>query len=185
MLPVKKFAKYSKFNINPQLYQKAETRRWAGVRRLFWITCVAMFPYIWLFVLLAKLTSWISDLRDTFWKIFSGSKTLQKLPVKSWYSIQIQKNVEQVSKQRIIKKTPRKISQYKSLQKLRPEACNFIKKETPAQVLSYESREIFKNTFFIEHLRWLLLSLIIKLQHGGIGNFWDFCTFGLIFLFIC
>ena len=108
MLPVKKFAKYSKFNINPQLYQKAETRRWAGVRRLFWITCVAMFPYIWLFVLLAKLTSWISDLRDTFWKIFSGSKTLQKLPVKSWYSIQIQKNVEQVSKQRIIKKTPRK-----------------------------------------------------------------------------
>ena len=31
---------------------------------------------------------------------------------------------------------------------LRPEACNFLKKETPAQVFSYEFCEIFKNTFF-------------------------------------
>ena len=28
------------------------------------------------------------------------------------------------------------------------EACNFIKKETPAQVFSCEFCEIFKNTFF-------------------------------------
>ena len=34
-----------------------------------------------------------------------------------------------------------------------PEACNFIKKETLAQVFSCEFWEIFKNTFFIEHLR--------------------------------
>ena len=40
---------------------------------------------------------------------------------------------------------------------LRPEACNFIKKETLAQVFSCEFCEIFKNPFFIEQLWWLLL----------------------------
>ena len=35
--------------------------------------------------------------------------------------------------------------------------CNFIKKQALAQVLSHEFRAIFKNTFFREHLRWLLL----------------------------
>ena len=40
----------------------------------------------------------------------------------------------------------------------RPEACNFIKKETVAQVFSCEFCEIYKNTFYYrEHLRWLLL----------------------------
>ena len=34
------------------------------------------------------------------------------------------------------------------LMKLQTEACNFIKKETLAQVLSCEFCEIFKNTFF-------------------------------------
>ena len=34
-----------------------------------------------------------------------------------------------------------------------PEACNFIKKETLAEVFSFEFCEIFKNTFFTEHLR--------------------------------
>ena len=33
------------------------------------------------------------------------------------------------------------------------QACNFIKKETLAQVFSYEFCEISKNTFFTEHLR--------------------------------
>ena len=36
-------------------------------------------------------------------------------------------------------------------------ACNFIKKETLAQVFSCEFCEISKNTFFTEHLRWLLV----------------------------
>ena len=35
----------------------------------------------------------------------------------------------------------------------RPEASNFIKKETLAQVFSCELYEISKNTFFTEHLR--------------------------------
>ena len=36
-------------------------------------------------------------------------------------------------------------------------ACNFIKKETLAQVFSCEFCEISKTPFFIEHLWWLLL----------------------------
>ena len=44
------------------------------------------------------------------------------------------------------------------LMKLQAEACNFIKKETLAQVFSCELCEISKNTFLTENLRWLLLS---------------------------
>ena len=40
------------------------------------------------------------------------------------------------------------------------QACNFIKKETVAQVFSCEFCEIFKNTFFTEHL-WTTASIII------------------------
>ena len=35
---------------------------------------------------------------------------------------------------------------------LQPRTCNFIKKETLAQVFSCEFCEIFKNTFFAEHI---------------------------------
>ena len=34
------------------------------------------------------------------------------------------------------------------------------KKETLTQVFSSEICKIFKNTFFIEHLRWLLLQFV-------------------------
>ena len=38
--------------------------------------------------------------------------------------------------------------------KLQAQACNFIKKEALAQVMfSYENCKIFKNIYFIEHLR--------------------------------
>ena len=37
-----------------------------------------------------------------------------------------------------------------------PQACNFIKEDL-AQAFSCEFCEIFKNTFFTEHLWWLLL----------------------------
>ena len=33
-----------------------------------------------------------------------------------------------------------------------PEACNFVKKETLAQIFSCEFCEVFRNTFFTEHL---------------------------------
>ena len=35
--------------------------------------------------------------------------------------------------------------------------CNFIKKETLVQLFSCEFCEVFKNIFFTEHLRWMLL----------------------------
>ena len=38
-----------------------------------------------------------------------------------------------------------------------PQACNFIKKETLAQVFSCEFCEVFKNTIFTEHL-WTIAS---------------------------
>ena len=43
--------------------------------------------------------------------------------------------------------------------RLRP--ASLFKKETLVQVFSCEFCEIFENTFFIEHLRWLLLVLKI------------------------
>ena len=48
----------------------------------------------------------------------------------------------------------------------RPEVCNFIKKETLAQVFPCESCDISKTTFFIEHLWWLLLK-IVKEKHSS------------------
>ena len=45
-----------------------------------------------------------------------------------------------------------KISQ-NSQENTRPEAYNFIKKETLAQVLSCECCGIFKNIYFTEHLQ--------------------------------
>ena len=56
---------------------------------------------------------------------------------------------------------------------LRLKACKFIKKETLAQVFSREFCENFKNSaIFIEHLRWLLLTIACQL----------FCIFLLFFL---
>ena len=46
-------------------------------------------------------------------------------------------------------------------------SCNVIKKETPSQVFSCQFCEIFKNIFFIEHLRWLLLPILKPLNSQG------------------
>ena len=46
------------------------------------------------------------------------------------------------------------------------QACNFIKKETLAQMFSCEFREITKNTLFIEHLWWLLLDFLFFWSSG-------------------
>ena len=47
--------------------------------------------------------------------------------------------------------------------KIRPQACNFTKKETPAQVFSCGFCEISKNTFFTEQL-WATASVIIVID---------------------
>ena len=52
------------------------------------------------------------------------------------------------------------------------------KKETRAQVSSCEFCEIFKNTFFIEHLWWLLFYLLQPTSLSNLGSLiWEFkCT---------
>ena len=60
------------------------------------------------------------------------------------------------------------------------DSCNFIKKETLAEVFSYEICKIFKNTFFTEHLwttasaTWFckLISVISKLKFCFIQITW-------------
>ena len=54
--------------------------------------------------------------------------------------------------------------------KLQDDAWNFIKKETLIQVLSSQFCEIFKNTFFAEYLRWLLLAVVAVILFYS-----DFC----------
>ena len=45
------------------------------------------------------------------------------------------------------------------------QACNFIKKEALTQVFFCEFCEISKIAFFTEHLRWLLLNLILNFTY--------------------
>ena len=58
------------------------------------------------------------------------------------------------------------------------EACNFIKKETLAHGVSCEFCESFKNTFFTEHLRWLLLKVFNRFPNVFIIR--TFLTFRFI-----
>ena len=56
-----------------------------------------------------------------------------------------------------------------SQENTRPQACNFIKKETLAQVFSCEFCKIFKNTFFTEQL-WTTDSAMRTLQKQSKRN---------------
>ena len=60
-------------------------------------------------------------------------------------------------------------------------ACNFIKKETLAQLFSFKYCEIFKSSFFIEHLWWLLLysEKIVEIKNPFFNPYEDF-----IFMFL-
>ena len=63
---------------------------------------------------------------------------------------------------------------------IKVQACNFIKNETKAQLFSSEFCKIFKNSFFIEHLRWLLLyrlccQLLVKLRLSYLHKKSTFC----------
>ena len=61
-----------------------------------------------------------------------------------WYHLYNSKNVEN---------THWGVLLLVKLQGFKPEACNFIKKETLTQVFSCKFCEISKNPFFTEHLR--------------------------------
>ena len=55
----------------------------------------------------------------------------------------------------------------------RSQACNVIKNKTLAQVFSCEFCEIFKNTFFTEDLRRLLLFFKTKItENANVKNLW-------------
>ena len=47
-------------------------------------------------------------------------------------------------------------------------ACNFIKNETLAQVFCCEFCEIFKNSYFVEHLRTIFFARTIKLVESNL-----------------
>ena len=51
-------------------------------------------------------------------------------------------------------------------QSCRPQACNFIKKETPMQVFSFKFREIFQNTFLQSTFSNGFYALFIVIQQG-------------------
>ena len=62
--------------------------------------------------------------------------------------------------------------------KLQTEACDFIKKETLAQVFSCKFFETFKSAFFTDHLRttasekpWFLLRNLLKTINPLINQF--------------
>ena len=55
---------------------------------------------------------------------------------------------------------------------LQAEACNFIKKEILAQVLSCEFCKISKNTFFTEHLRTTASNFIYDPKNQSVKFLW-------------
>ena len=92
---------------------------------------------------------------------FSHSEELRS-NVKIWYQISRENlNPEAVAQRCSVKKVFLEITQNSQentcarvsfVIKLQAETCNFIKKETLAQVFSCEFCEISKKTFFTEHL---------------------------------
>ena len=59
----------------------------------------------------------------------------------------------------------------------RPESCNFIKKETLAQVFSCEFCEISKNTFLTEHIWTIASEFLRQLQEVKIFDWYMFIVY--------
>ena len=58
----------------------------------------------------------------------------------------------------------------------RPKACNFIKKETLTQVVSYGFCKVFKNTIFTDQLRTTAtISAFVTSQFNYVSVIWMFC----------
>ena len=69
--------------------------------------------------------------------------------------------------------------------KLQAEACNFIKKETLAQVFSCKFCEIFKSTFFTEHLWTIAFSqkLLMMFFYNIVETLLFFLKF--VYIYMC
>ena len=88
----------------------------------------------------------------------------------SWTIVNYFDHTETVARRCSVKKVFLKIKQ--NSYSVKTQACNFIKKETPTD--SFEFCRIFKNTFFIEHLQWLLLDYgLFWGDTGGITKLLD------------
>ena len=108
----------------------------------FKIICLILVKFSKIFYVLAKAVIWMCFMKKVFLKISENSR--ENTSARFFYLIKLQGEGK---------------------------ACDFIKKEILAQVFSCEFCKIFKNTFFIEHFRRLLL-------------FWLY-TFLTLFHFAC
>ena len=114
--------------------------------------------YIWVGKTLAKILKasvygFLSS-RDPSFSYFIMSYVMAKIRKKTWWS----RDPEAVAQEN----TSPRVS---FLIKLQDEACNFIKKETLAQVFSGEFCKISKNTFFAEHIRPTASALTLQSSH--------------------
>ena len=153
------YCKYH-FNIARKLFQWS---RWNQMR-FFWRQSVPDFDFpILLIVLFACFLSFINIFNVIGFLCYLEKRYFVEKEFSLWFISEavvrrcsVEKVFLEVS-QNLQENTCARVS---FLIKL-PEACNFIKKETMAQVFSCEFYKISKNTFFTEHLRWLLLSFVL------------------------
>ena len=136
------------------------SKRW-WVSLLLWLKTTSWSG----FVLLTALTETLFMISKRWWV-----SLLLRLKTTSWSGfVLLQKPPEVFYKKSVLKNFVKFTGKH-----LRPEACNFIKKETLAQVFPCEFYEISKNTFFIEHL-WTTASVIrIKANFPFVTPFIDF-----------
>ena len=125
--------------------------------------------YIWVGKILAKIlkTSVYGFLspRDPSFSYFIMSYVMGKIRKKTWWS----RDPEAVAQRHSVKKVFLKIWQnslentcprVSFLIKLKDESCNFIKKETLAQVFFCEFFELLETCVVTESLRWLLPEIL-------------------------
>ena len=123
--------------------------------------------------LLIKFNIFWNSLNVTVWRCFSISNPLvlwllyHLLPqrkLKPYLALLRRSRPEVFCKKDVLKeftKFTRKPSVF--------EACNFIKKETVAQVFICEFCEFLNTPFLAEHLRWLLLSIAFVLLNTNLS----------------
>ena len=119
--------------LNP-LYLHKKHRRWTNS---FWIKHFEMFPDIFSQILLIIWQKKTFTLNSFLAMKLSHRRCFVKKGVLKNFA----------------KLTGKHLCQSLFLNKVAGRACNFIKKESLAQVFSCEFCEFFKNTFFTEHLR--------------------------------
>ena len=146
--------------------------RWRKYRgKRFWnfwskpIILLALDNTVIIYLLISSFESNISPI--SFWNGTALTETLFMIRTGWWVSLLLRLKTTSWSGFVLLQKPPevfykkivlRNFVKFKG-KHLRPEACNFIQKETLAQVFSCEFYEISKNTFFIEHL-WTTASVI-------------------------